>query len=190
MTQCSSSPAITAKSFKSAEAKTVCNGSRLPDWQLRFLELLPGIRQYAYPRLRHLGPEARTEALAEVTAASFVAYKRLAEAGREEVAYAASLARYAVAQQRAGRRVGSRLNVRDALSEWCHHRKGIVVQRLDHTGEASDWEALVVEDRRAGPAAVVAAKLDFRAWLSTLGPRNRQVAELLATGESTRCAAR
>ena len=162
-------------------------------WQSRFVDFLPAIRRYARRRYWHFGDEACGEAVAEVVAGAFVAYSRLVEQGRAEVAFASTLARYAVARQRAGRRVGARLNVRDVASETCQQRKGVCVRRLDRVdrdGGSSGWEAVVVEDRRASPADVAATRIDFRAWLGTLSTRDRTVAEFLATGESTRCAAR
>lgn len=152
----------------------------------RFLELLPAIRQQARYAFRHLLPEAREEAIQEVVANAFVAYTRLAEQGKEEIAYATPLARYAVAQTRAGRRVGGRLNVRDVMSEHCRQSKGVTMERLDRWDPRQEtWKELVVEDRRATPADVAATRLDFAAWLRTLSTRNRKLALTLAQGETT-----
>ena len=51
------------------------------------------------------------------------------------------------------------------------------------------WEELLLEDRKAGPAATAAARLDLRAWLRTLSKRNRQIARALAVGETTNAVA-
>ena len=49
---------------------------------------------------------------------------------------------------------------------------------------------MVPEDRTATPAEVATARMDIRAWLETLTPRNREIASLLAVGESTGATAR
>ena len=186
---------------QSSPVKTNTNHDALPTidtagadhrggWQSRFVKWLPRIRRYARRSFWYLRAEACDDAVEEVVAAAFVEYRRLVDQGRGEVAYASTLARYAVACQRAGRRVGGRLNVRDVLSPTCRRRKALCIQRLDRHCRYADWEAIIVEDRRAGPADVAATRIDFNDWLGTLTPRNRIVAEVLATGESTRCAAR
>ena len=57
---------------------------------------------------------------------------------------------------------------------------------MDTFDEAQDaWRTALVEDRRAGPAEIAAARIDVAAWLRTLSRRDRQIAKTLATGEST-----
>jgi hypothetical protein len=160
-------------------------------WQARFVQLLPRIRAQAQSRFRHLAPEAREEATAEVIASALVSYARLVALGQEDRAYATTLTRFAVAQFRVGRRVGSRLNGHDVMSAYCQRRKGIMVEQLDHFDERSgDWQELVVEDRHSTPAQVATTRVDFGEWLETLPKRTRRVAETLATGEATGCVAR
>jgi hypothetical protein len=48
-----------------------------------------------------------------------------------------------------------------------------------------DWRAALIEDRRAGPAEIAAARIDLAAWFRSLSRRNRWIAKSLATGEST-----
>jgi hypothetical protein len=136
-------------------------------------------------------PEARAEAVQEIIADTLVAYVRLVELGKQDLAYPTPLVTYAIAKLRAGRRVGGRLNVRDVMSTHCQRRKSVMVERLDRFNEgADDWEGLVVEDRRASPADVAATRIDFREWLKALIPRNRRIAQTLASGESTAKVAR
>ena len=87
---------------------------------------------------------------------------------------------------KAGRTVGSTLNVRDVSSRYCQVLKGVRVERLDHfdTGEEK-WKEILVEDRHAGPAETAAARIDIGNWLAGLPRRQRRIAELLATSEST-----
>jgi hypothetical protein len=157
-----------------------------PAWHEGYLRLLPDIRRHALSRLRHMRPEARAEAVQEIIADTLVAYVRLVELGKEDLAYPTALVTYAIAKYRAGRRVGGRLNVHDVLSKYCQKRKCVVVERLDQFNAGEDeWEGLVVEDRHASPADVAATRMDFRAWLKSLLPRNRRIAQALAMGETT-----
>jgi hypothetical protein len=101
------------------------------NWQQRFVALLPVIVNYVGPAFRELGIEAKAEAVQEAIANACVAYARLAEQGKESLAFATVLAKYAIAQVRAGRKVGGRLNARDISSHCCQLRKRICLGRLD-----------------------------------------------------------
>lgn len=164
----------------------IAPAQRNPDWHSKFLEMLPTIREHARFAFRHLRPEAREEAVQEVVAYALVAFVRLVERGRMDLAYATPLARYGVAQMYDGRRVGNKLNIRDVLSRRCQQAKNVRVERLDrwdaHDGE---WKEVLVEDGCATPADLAASRIDFPAWLDTLGERKRQIALTLARGEST-----
>jgi len=153
--------------------------------------MLPAIQKRARIALRHLDREARSEAVQEVVAGSLAAYVRLVESGRADLAYPTPLAMFAVRQFRAGRRVGTKANVNDVTSPYAQIGKGIRVERLDHYDVEEDaWKEAVVEDRRAGPAQTAAARIDFGQWLDGLPVRRRRIAQVLATGQSTKLAAR
>jgi hypothetical protein len=156
-----------------------------------FEELLPSITKQASVAFRDSPPCEREEQVAETIANCFVAYVRLLERGLGNVIFASPLTAYAIKQVRAGRRVGSALNIKDISSPYCQHRKGVRMNRLDHYDvDEGGWQEIVVEDRTATPADVAATRLDFAAWLQTLRRKERRVAELLSTGESTKVAAR
>jgi hypothetical protein len=156
-----------------------------------FLRLIPRIRQHAQIRFRHTNTADREEAVQEVIARSLLQFLRLLELGKEHLIYAGPLARFAVAQVRGGRRVGGELNVRDVSSSYCQARKGVLLDSLNRYDDASEsWQEALVEDRRATPADLAAARIDVREWLETLPERSRHLAEQLATGESTSCAAK
>jgi len=162
-----------------------------PAWHAGFLAILPGIRRNARIAFRHLRPEAREDAIQETVANACLAYARLAERNKLDAAHPAVLARYAVAQVNAGRRVGSRLNSHEVLSRYARQQKGFRVERLDRFDtEEGVWEEIVVEDRRAGPAEIVRVRIDFRDWLRTLSGRNRRLAQFLALGHQTTAAAK
>jgi hypothetical protein len=159
-------------------------------WHAGFLKLLPAIKLHAVICFRQLTPEAKAEALQNVVANAMIAYLRLYELGKADLAYAGPLARYAISQTRMGRVVGSRLNIRDISSTYSQKMKGFEVARLDHYDKDDGWREVLVEDRHAGPAEVVATKLDFAAWLRSLPVRLRRIAKMLAIGETTKATAK
>ena len=157
-----------------------------PRWHQAFLAMLPVIETHARCVFRHLDAEARQEAVQEVIATALVAFVRLVQLKKMNLAYPTVLARYAVAQVNEGRKVGGRLNIQDVSSAYCQRRKGVVVERLDKFDEEENaWREAVIVDTRSAPVPdIVAFRCDFPAWLARLSPRNREIALKLATNES------
>lgn len=128
----------------------------------------------------------REEFVQGVIAGALAAYRTLVRQSRTEDATATSLARFSIAHHRVGRSIAHRLNTNDASSKHCQRRKGVRVESLHRFDERNrQWEEFLVEDRQAGPADVAAVRIDFAAWLNSLSPRMRALAETLATGEQT-----
>jgi hypothetical protein len=159
----------------------------VPAWQERFINLLPSIVAHAKLSFRHLPPEARDEAVQAVVCNACAATARLAALDKLDLAYAKPLARFAVAQVRAGRMTGGHLNCKDVASEYCRRVKGVVMERLDKYDEdENQWQEAVVQDTRTAPVPdIVAFRCDFPKWLQTLPRRDRRIAEALALGHST-----
>jgi hypothetical protein len=157
----------------------------------QFLGLLPAIRRQARVAFRFLDAEAREDAIQGTIAHAYVAFIGLVKKDRAELAYAAPLARYAVARVLADRHIGTSVNAQDVSSAWCQRQKGIHAISLDESGAGKyGWHDIVVEDRRATPADTAAMRIDFEAWLTSLPSKQRQIAELLAMGEPTKHVAR
>ena len=157
-----------------------------PEHQQLFLQMLPGITNVARQRFAKLDPEAKEEATAEVVAAAYLMFVSLVLDGRESLAYPTVLARYGVRRYRSGRKVAGSQGSRDVMSRRCQLARGITVEQLTRpSDDGSSWQEIVVEDKNAGPAEVAATRMDFSAWLKSLSKRDRKIAELLATGEST-----
>ena len=164
--------------------------SPVPTWHAQFLSMLPVITRYASIAFRSLRPEAKSEAVQEVIANSFVAFRRLHELDKLDVAYASVLARFGVAQVRSGRQVGTKLNTNDVSSAYAQRQKRFRVVRLDrHSQVEGFWRESIVEDRRTGPAETAAMRIDFSEWLDQLPDRHRNIAEALGSGDSTGTAA-
>ena len=118
----------------------------------KFLKMLPAIRRQAIFAFRKASHDVREELIAEVVAKAFRAFCRLVERGKEDVAFATPLAQYSIRQVRSGRLLGGRERPRDVMSARDQHR-GFEIDRLGHGDpEESQWEEIVVEDHRAGPA--------------------------------------
>jgi len=165
--------------------------SAVPDWHAQFLAMLPAIKTHAKFTFRHLDAEAREEAVQETVCNVCVAFKRLFDLGKADIAYPTVLASYGVKQVKEGRKVGGKLNCRDVMSTYCQTRKGLTVERLDRYDKEEDaWQEVIVEDRHAGPAETAAARIDVGQWLRSLPPRMRKIAKLLATNERTSAAAK
>jgi hypothetical protein len=158
--------------------------AKVTDWQVRFVSMLPSIRRTAAFQLAGLDPEAKDDAMAEIVANCYVAYFRLVELGKESLAYPSVLARYAISQYRAGRRVGTRARRNDVYAPYCRKKNG---HELCHIGAPADqvggWHEYLTDNAVSPVPDQVAFRIDFPNWLSTLSARTRQVVEELADGE-------
>ncbi len=151
-----------------------------------FLEILPKIRSYARFVFCNLKGDAYDEAVQECVANAFVAFKALVRRGRQDLVYPTVLARYAVAQIRSGRKVGSRRSVRDVLSSYARHRKGFSLESLDRFDiKDGQWLEICVEDHRTSVADQAAFRIDFPDWLKSLTSIKRKIALYLAVNHST-----
>ncbi|MGH9552570.1 MAG: hypothetical protein ACRD3W_24535 [Terriglobales bacterium] len=159
--------------------------STTPAWHAGFLTLLPQIRESLRFSFRKLPPSERTEAMAEAVASTAIAYARLYERGKLDVAFATTLASYAVKHYFAGRRVGSKLNANDVSSAYAQRMRGFVLKSLDPRAPNGEWRETLVEDKTSGPAEIAAARLDVDAWFAGMTRLKRAIGETLASGEST-----
>ena len=158
-----------------------------PAWHAGFLALLPEIYRQLRFAFRRMEPERRDEATQEALANALVAYVRLHELGKTDVAYATPLASYAVKQVCSGRQVGCRLNMDDVLSPYAQRRQGFTVSRLQRPDEREGtWKEILVEDPTCTPAELAASRIDFDAWLKKLPRKKRRIASTLAASETTK----
>jgi hypothetical protein len=164
---------------------TIPKQQRSP-WQASFVEMLPEIQKRLRLAFRNLDPVSRDEAVAEGILHCLLAYVRLHERGRAEVASASTLAFYSARQVRRGRPAAGRMNAKEPLSRYARIKCGFQVERLHNYSKRQDrWIDMLVEDKRASVVDQVAARMDVRAWLALLSRRMRQIAMDLASGYST-----
>lgn len=151
-----------------------------------FLAMLPVICSCARHKFRLFNSDVRDDLVQEVVCNAFRAYRRLVELGKQDLAYPTALARFAVKQVRAGRRIGGNESPRDVMSPRAQCRVGFAVERLAEFSPAEQqWKEVLVEDKRATPADIAACRVDFAEWLKLLSKRERKIALSLAGGETT-----
>jgi hypothetical protein len=171
-----------------ARVRRPCASTRVND---RFLELLPIIRDQAQFAFRRVPFDVQEELIQETVSQAYALFVRLVQRGKTALAYATSLAQFAIRRVKAGRRLGSRCNRRDLTSPCVESSKSIMLKRLDRIDpRIGEWRELLLEDHTAGPAQIVEIRIDFADWLETLSSRDRRLAETLAQGETTGFVAR
>jgi hypothetical protein len=152
--------------------------------------MLPAIVTHARIAFRHVRGQDRQDKIAETVANALVAFRRLVQLNKTDLAYPSVLARYAVAQIKDGRLVGGKMNCRDVSSPYCQRVKGVVLERLDQYDEDEQaWQEILVPDQTCTPAELAASRIDVPAWFSSLKRRDRRIAQFLANGETTKAAA-
>src|ERR1044071_8164229 len=149
-------------------------------WQSTFVAMLPEIEQKLRLAFCRLGPEAREDAMEDGVVHSLLAYLRLHDQGRADVAPASSLAWYSSRHVKRGRPTAGRMNGKEPLS-----RYGQISNDIEVELQPSNWIDAMVEDKRAAVADQVAAKMDVGAWFTTLTKRMKEIAKDLAFGCST-----
>lgn len=155
-------------------------------WHEHFLQLLPAIKRYARVAFQHLDFEQRAEAVQEVQANAWCAYRRLAERGKQDLAYASPLARYAIAQYRAGRRVGQPMNTKDTCSPAAQQKHWFRVQNLGNPyRQGHGWKEGLIDNTHSPVPDQAAFRIDFPAWVLTQTPREQEIIVDLAVGNRT-----
>src|SRR5262249_23359605 len=166
-----------------------------------FLLILPGIQTHAEIHFRHLRcPGRRDDAIAEVVALAWKWFLRLTERQKDVAEFVSAVADFAVRHVRSGRRLCGQQRSKDAMSPVAQRLRGFRVEPLTqptrpgHDRPFSDPPRQDVPDaveerlrdtRVTPPDEQAASRIDYRAWLSQLGGRNRRIAEDMALDHST-----
>ncbi len=155
-------------------------------WQRKFMKMLPRIKRQARAALSGMDAESREDAISEVVANAMCAYRRLHERGELERAFISALTRYAVAQYRDGRRVGTAQNSGDVYSVRARRKGNYETVHLGAPGQqVGEWMECLHDNRVTPIPDQVAFRIDFPEWLRTQTARDKQIAERLAIGFST-----
>ena len=168
-------------------AQAAVAADRAPrSWQPVFLSIFPTIEKSIRFAFRGFPQEKREECVQAALANACVACARLWSRGCLDRLYPTALARFAIAQVREGRLVGSSLNNKDVLSQYAKRKHGLIVQHMG--GAGSSWEAWsdwLRDGWRTPVPDQVWFRIDFPRWLASLSPLNQETAQLLASGHST-----
>ncbi len=157
------------------------NGRLETNWQSGFVTMFPEIEQRLRLAFRQLDPDSKDEAIGEGVLHALLAYYRLHEQGREQIATPATLAFYSARAVRRGRPAAGKMNGKDVLSRYAQLGHDFQVDR-----SMGEWIESLVEDKRAPVPDQVAMKIDFGSWFATLTNRMKEIAKDLALGYSTR----
>ncbi len=164
----------------------------VPQAQDQFTQMLPEIQSRASLTFRHLGPDAKEEAVAETVALSWKNHLQCSLRGK--AVGASSLAHYAMLGVKSGRSLNGQ-NSKDVLAPRTQILGRVAVESLDavpdhHTTEGGWWDRSdTLEDRRTleQPFERVRIKHDYGAFLSEpyVTDQEQRVFELLAEGWRT-----
>lgn len=161
----------------------------------KFVAALPAMQSTIAYQFRHLPRRCRAEAVADGVAACWHCWHGLLNRGEDPSAISPTgIAANAVRYVRGGRRLGTGTSGRgnmDVFNPRARRARGYSIVSLDQGEEdgpgssAEAWREWLAQDNRVSPAGEAAFRLDFQAWLETLPPRKRWIAELLAEGHET-----
>jgi hypothetical protein len=165
-----------------------------------FLPLLPVVAKHASVVFRHLPDVHREEAIAEAIASAFESFVSLKARGKNPVQdFPSRMATYAALHAKAGRKVGNRASSKDVLSEKAQWKHGFRVESLpansrrpfDDVYASPGGQRRIdqfedrLQDARRWPVPEQAAfRIDFPAFMETLGRRHRRLLQFLADGNS------
>jgi hypothetical protein len=153
-----------------------------------FLAIVPRIERHGQVYFRHVRcPHRKADYIAEMVAVCWKWYVRATRQGKDVSRFVSVLATFAARHVRGGRRLCGQEQGKDALSPLAQTRHNFVVQALPAYSTLSGnplFEALA-DNAQAPPPEQAAFRIDFPEWLSTLGARNRDLAEDMALGHRT-----
>jgi hypothetical protein len=159
--------------------------------QSHFLEILPRVETHARIYFRHLRcPGKRDDAVAETVAVAWKWFVRAAGRGKDARAFASALATLAARHVRSGRRLCGQERAGDAMSPLAQRRHGFGVEALACStrngrgslyaaphgqGTQDAFEERMRDDTRGPVPEQAAFRIDYPAWVSRLGERDRSV---------------
>jgi hypothetical protein len=160
----------------------------LAELQRKFLALLPRIQRHAGVVFRDIRcPDRKEELTAEAIALSWRWFLHLAERGKDVSTFPSAFATFACRAARSGRRLCGQEKAKGVLSTRAQRHLHFHVGKLPDSSTLSSnpLSDALIDNTMTPPDEQVCFRLDFPAWLVSLGERKRQVAEDLMMGERT-----
>jgi hypothetical protein len=156
--------------------------------QQAFLVALPRIEAHGNVYFRNVKcASTKEERLAEMVAVSWMWWLRLHHKGKDPSQFVSAIASYAARAVRSGRRVCGMEKAKDVMSPRAQQLRGFTVGKLPDFSTLSSnplTEALT-DNTQTPPDEQMCFRIDFPAWLASLGDRKRRIAEDLMVGERT-----
>jgi hypothetical protein len=171
------------------------------DLQSRFVRLLPRIEDQARFYFRSVKcVVCRADCIAETIAVAWKWFCRLAQRGKDAAQFVAALARTAARAVRGGRRVGAGETANDVMSSVAQRRHNFKVEPLPSprtgydnllsspTGQRDQdvLEQRLRDNTRTPPPEQAAFRIDYRAWLRRLTPRQRRIVRAMSANARTK----
>src|SRR6185436_10490629 len=120
----------------------------------------------------------RDDAIAEMVALVWKWSLRLIQRGKDPTAFPTALAAFAARAVRSGRRLCGQQSARDPLSPLAQQRHGFTVSPLPEGSSLHGnlFDQALRDNTQTPVPEQVRFRLDFPAWLTTLGERDRRIA--------------
>jgi hypothetical protein len=134
----------------------------------------------------------REDAIQEMIDLAWKWHVTLAEKGKDATRFPTALATYAARAVKCGHLFCGKERAKDVLSPLAQREQHFSVEKLPDfsTLSGNPFEEALHDNTVSPVLDQVVFRLDFPAWLGTLGPRNRSIAEDMALGEKTQNLAR
>jgi hypothetical protein len=159
----------------------------LPHLQAAFLSIVPRIELHGRVCFRTKSFQDQQEAVAEMVGLCWKWFLRLAEQGKDATHFPSVLATFAARAVYSGRRLAGTCKAKDVLSPVAQRRHGFAVGSLPDfsTLNGNPLSEALHDNTRSLVIDQVAFRLDFPAWLASLGARNRSIAQDMAQSHRT-----
>jgi hypothetical protein len=158
------------------------------DQHAAILAIGPRFERHGEVYFRHVRcPHRKADYIAEMVAVCWKWFVRATQQGKDVSQFVTALATFAARHARCGRRLCGQEKGKDALSPVAQTRHNFVVEKLPDysTLSSNPFAEALADNTQTPPPEQAAFRIDFPDWLSTLGARNRDIAEDMALGHRT-----
>src|SRR5947209_12400723 len=153
-----------------------------------FERAMPRIVRHAEVVFRSIRcPHRKADLISEAVALAFKWWLRLRQKRKDPNRFVSAIATFAAKAARSGRRVCGQEKAKDVLSPRAQQLHAFTVGTLPtfSTLNANPLSEALADNTRTPVDEQVAFRLDFPAWMRTLGRRDRRLAGAMALGHRT-----
>jgi hypothetical protein len=154
----------------------------------QYLAILPIIERHGRIYFRHRNADQKEELIAEMVALCWEWFRRLTERGKDPTQFPVHLAILAARRVKCGRKFCGQEKSKEVTSFLAQQRGHFMTVTLPAC--EADLDRIcpltaLTDNTVTSPADQAAFRIDFRDWLETLRPRNRDIALDMAVGHYT-----